>query len=796
MNEALLQFLAQHREDAYLLLRTLTALDKPFLLRSDLVDAFDAFCAEQRDLCETALGAVIQCAQEAIIDAPLVCFACRPSIGRWEYLRFHLETVAVEEIDVAEFLAFAEHRAAPQVGPDAWPLEIDLRPFHRGFPFLKESRSIGHGVSFLNRKLSSELFVKLDNGDRSLLEFLQVHQHRGRTLMVNERIADTTTLRRALRTAEKYLAQQSADATWHDVGHRLQEIGFEIGWGNTAARMRETLHLLSDVLEAPDPNTLEEFLGRIPMIFTIVILTPHGFFGQANVLGKPDTGGQVVYILDQARALEQEMLRRTRDAGLDIEPQILIVTRLIPDADGTTCNQPREHVFGTQHATILRVPFRDHAGEIVPHWISRFEIWPYLERFTLEVEKEVLAELNGRPGLIIGNYSDGNLVATLLSRRLGVTQCNIAHALEKTKYLYSDLFWQDNEPRYHFSCQFTADLVAMNAADFIITSTYQEIAGTPNSVGQYESHSSFTMPGLYRVVHGVDVFDPKFNVVSPGADPDVYFPWSHADRRLTGLHDELRALVFGPECHSPSWGTFSDPDKPVIFTMARLDHIKNLTGLARWYGRHPRLRQLANLLIVGGHLDVANSTDAEERDQIEKMWAAIHEHNLAGHFRWVGFQTDRNFNGELYRYIADLHGVFVQPALFEAFGLSVIEAMSTGLPTFATRYGGPLEIIENGVSGFHIDPNHGDAVADALADFFDQSSADPHHWQRFSQAAIDRVEARYTWKRYAGRMMTLARVYGFWKYTTNLERQETRRYLDALYSTVLRNRIHVSFNGQ
>lgn len=33
------------------------------------------------------------------------------------------------------------------------------------------------------------------------------------------------------------------------------------------------------------------------------------------------------------------------------------------------------------------------------------------------------------------------------------------------------------EPTYHFSCQFLADMVAMNHADFIITSTYQEIAG-------------------------------------------------------------------------------------------------------------------------------------------------------------------------------------------------------------------------------------------------------------------------------------------------------------------------------
>ena len=65
----------------------------------------------------------------------------------------------------------------------------------------------------------------------------------------------------------------------------------------------------------------------------------------------------------------------------------------------------------------------------------------------------------------------------------------------------------------------------MNTADFIITSTYQEIAGNNEVIGQYESYSAFTMPELYRVVNGVNVFDPKFNIVSPGSDPDVYFPY-------------------------------------------------------------------------------------------------------------------------------------------------------------------------------------------------------------------------------------------------------------------------------
>jgi sucrose synthase len=155
--------------------------------------------------------------------------------------------------------------------------------------------------------------------------------------------------------------------------------------------------------------------------------------------------------------------------------------------------------------------------------------------------------------------------------------------------------------------------------------------------------------------------------------------------------------------------------------------------------------------------------------------------------RWVGFQTDRNLVGELYRMVADHRGAFVQPALFEAYGLTVIEAMSCGLPTFATCYGGPSEIIEHGRSGFHINPNQGDAAAELIADFLGECATRPQHWDDLSGGAVNRIEARYTWKLYGRRIMTLARVYGFWKYVTNLERAETRRYLEMLYGLQYRS---------
>ena len=64
-----------------------------------------------------------------------------------------------------------------------------------------------------------------------------------------------------------------------------------------------------------------------------------------------------------------------------------------------------------------------------------------------------------------------------------------------------------------------------------------------DTVGQYETHTTFTMPGLYSV-HGINVFDPKFNIVSPGADMSIYFPYTEESKRLTSSLAEIKELLF------------------------------------------------------------------------------------------------------------------------------------------------------------------------------------------------------------------------------------------------------------
>ncbi|KAG1674815.1 hypothetical protein FOA52_015202 [Chlamydomonas sp. UWO 241] len=842
----------EHRPTMLALLERVLALGRakldagemPILMAHVLTDSLCEVCQMDSLSCLTELCAIFQHCIEVVSMPSKDCFAMRlrPVPGAIEHLMLHAHDPGVNEIDVRQYLEVKE-RLVPGACTDN-PFEvttINMAPFHDSFPMMTNPKSIGQGVSFLNKHLCSRFFdgsganggCKAEGQDQLVawLSSLDTRSKSGHehSMIIAERIGNSKQLQAALTNVDRLLEQMDDGTPYVDVANDMAHLGIGCGWGKDVGRIGETVGLLQDIMQAPDSDALEAFLSRIPNINNIVVLSPHGFLGQANVSGLPDTGGQVVYLLDAVKAIEAEMKRRMEDAGRDPSSvRILIVTRLIPEARGTSCDQRWEQVSGTDSTFILRVPFRNANGTVLKQWISRFDVWPYLERYALDVEREVLAEMGGKPDLVMGNYSDGNLVATLLCKRLeGVTQCNIAHALEKTKYNDADTNWRSYEEAYHFSTQITADLVAACHADFVVTSTYQEIcgkevkpppavactikpssehegaAGDPASSrnsskgvassvvstveqGQYESFQSFTLPGLYRVTHGINVFDPKFNIISPGADDQVYFPYAQHERRLPGIHPQLEDLLFGSEEQGYSIGVLADRSKPILFSMARLDKVKNLTSLVEWFGKSAELQELTNLVIVGGVVDPDATTDTEEINECLHMHSLITEYHLEGSVRWLKAQKDRVKNGELYRYVADTRGAFVQPALYEAFGLTVIEAMATGLPTFATKRGGPSEIIKHGLSGFQIDPYHGEQATAIMVDFFKRSRDDPGVWDAVSAGAIARVESRYTWSIYASRMLTLTNIYSFWRMATNLERQEAKQHLDVLYNLLLR----------
>ncbi|OCQ90584.1 sucrose synthase [Nostoc sp. MBR 210] len=785
---------SEEKNDLRAFISELRQQEKNYLLRNDILQVYGEYCAKhgqpEKSNKLSLLGKLLYYTQEIIQEDSNFCLIIRPYIASQEIYRLTADLTA-EAMTVQELLDLRDRLVNKYHPNEGDLLELDFGPFYDYTPVIRDPKNIGKGVQYLNRYLSSKLFQDPKQWLESLFNFLRLHQYNGIQLLINNRIQSQQQLSQQVKKAIAFVNERPSDEPYDEFRFQLQTMGFEPGWGNTAQRVQETLNILDELIDSPAPQILEEFISRVPMIFRIVLVSAHGWFGQEGVLGRPDTGGQVVYVLDQARNLEKQLQEDVLLAGLEglnVQPKVIILSRLIPNSDGTLCNQRLEKVHGTDNAWILRVPLRDFNPNMTQNWISRFEFWPYLETFAIDSERELLAEFHGKPDLIVGNYTDGNLVAFLLARRMKVTQCNIAHALEKSKYLFSNLYWQDLEDKYHFSLQFTADLIAMNAANFVVSSTYQEIVGTPDSVGQYESYKCFTMPELYHVVNGIELFSPKFNVVPPGVNESYYFPYTKTQERVESDRLRLAEMLFTLEDSSQIFGKLDDPNKRPIFSMARLDRIKNLTGLAECFGQSKDLQEHCNLILVAGKLRTEESDDNEERDEIIKLYRIIDEYNLHGKIRWLGVRLSKSDSGEIYRVIADHQGIFVQPALFEAFGLTILESMISGLPTFATQFGGPLEIIQDKVNGFYINPTNLAETATKILDFVTKCEQNSDYWETISQKAINRVYSTYTWKIHTTKLLSLARIYGFWNFTSQENREDLLRYLEALFYLIYKPR--------
>jgi sucrose synthase len=762
-------------------------------LRNGIIQLFREFCDRNQKTKKfqenSSLFHFLKNAQELFVTNEHLVLMHRWAIAKYRFYMVRRDGEHMEEISLSTFLDIKDAYAR-QKSKNDYHLHIDFMPFYDFSPSVRDIRSVGNGIRFLNRYLSSSIFTRPDEWHTKLFEFIKLHQYNGRQLLVNGALTkDLDAFYIKLEQLLEWLGKKKPETPFSSVEARMKKSGFEVGWGNTVGRIMDNVETLLDLINEPTDKLLERFVSRvpIPLISKIAIISPHGWFGQNNAFGKPDTGGQVIYILDQVRALERHLKTEIQLTGLDIDPKIIVLTRLIPEAEDTTCNQRLEKIFHTENGWILRVPFRDNQYNVVKHWISRFKIWPYLETFAEDASKELLGEFQGRPDLVIGNYSDGNLVASLLSDKFDVVQCTIAHALEKTKYAFSDIHWQEKEQDYHFSIQYTADIFSMNKSDFIITSTLQEIIGTENTMGQYESYQFFTMPDLCQIVSGINLFAPKFNVIPPGVDEELYFPYYEKEKRIDHKWQQWKKRLFYDESED-IFGSLDDPDKPPIFTMARLDKIKNITGLIHAFGMSKKLLKSYNLIFAAGTIHVKDSSDIEERSEITKAYDLIKRFNLHGKVRWLP-SINKLDTGEVYRIIADHKGIFVQPALFEAFGLTVIEAMASGLPTFAPKFGGALEIIKYGFNGFLLNTSKPELISKSLEQFAEQCEADEKLWKTISKNAIQRVRDRFNWDSYSRHLISLAKLYGFWRYSVSEKGMlELDRYCDLIYHFLLKER--------
>ena len=119
---------------------------------------------------------------------------------------------------------------------------------------------------------------------------------------------------------------------------------------------------------------------------------------------------------------------------------------------------------------------------------------------------------------------------------------------------------------------------------------------------------------------------------------------------------------------------------------------------------------------------------------------------LQQHVRKLGIENSVLFTGKvsaerLYSLYHEAE-VYVQPSLYEPFGITILEAMSMRKPVVATHVGGIPEIIRNDVEGLLVEPGNSQQLAKAISRMFSDSS----ERRRFGINARKRVEKEFTWE--------------------------------------------------
>ncbi|TWU47653.1 Mannosylfructose-phosphate synthase [Rubripirellula tenax] len=438
----------------------------------------------------------------------------------------------------------------------------------------------------------------------------------------------------------------------------------------------------------------------------VTLISLHGLVrGHDLELGKDvDTGGQIKYVIELARELAAQS-----EIG-----SVELLTRQIIDP---RCHEDYAKVEEpiAENAKIIRIPFGPK------RYIRKEGLWPYLELFVDQAL--VHFRRSGIPDLIHGHYADAGQAGAQLARLLHIPFVFTGHSLGRVKRqrLLADQGPEKAaalEKKYKLKTRIEAEEFALETASMVVTSTNQEVEL------QYELYDHYA--------------PDRMEVIPPGVDLVQFSPPSAEDQ----------PALESPEIASSINRFLTDSSKPMILAMARPDERKNLCKLVQVYGESSELQSLANLVLIMGTHDNVDDLPNAQAKIIKDVWKQIDLYDLYGKVAYPKTHKPSDVP-ELYRFATSLGGVFVNAALTEPFGLTLLEAGATGLPIVATNDGGPRDIVANCENGLLVDPLDGQAIENALL----RALTEPENWQSWSQSGIDGTRKHYAWHNHARRYL-------------------------------------------
>ena len=435
----------------------------------------------------------------------------------------------------------------------------------------------------------------------------------------------------------------------------------------------------------------------------ISLISVHGLIRANNLeLGRDsDTGGQSLYVLELAQALSERP---------EVD-KVELFTRLVKDkAVSSEYAQPVEKI--NDKLSIIRI----EAGP--EEYIFKEQLWDYLDTFADNM-MEYFRDQSYYPDIIHSHYADAGYVGSQLSNQLSIPLIHTGHSLGRVKrarLFANGVPTNEIEEQYNMSRRINAEEHVLATAERVITSTHQEIEE------QYEIY---------------DFYQPEqMRVIPPGTNLQQFQP-PRGDELSSELYQQLTYSL-------------TDKNKPIILALSRPDPRKNIAALIESFGQSTELQEKANLLIIAGNRDDVDDLESGAQQVFHEIWSMIDRYDLYGKVS-LPKHHNRNDVAFIYRIAAASGGIFVNPALTEPFGLTLIEASASGLPIVATEDGGPTDIIENCQNGILIDPLEPQTITQALLELLNQ----PDKKNQMANEGLIGVKKHYAWKAHAERYLSL-----------------------------------------
>ena len=419
----------------------------------------------------------------------------------------------------------------------------------------------------------------------------------------------------------------------------------------------------------------------------------HGLFrSQGLELGRDaDTGGQTLYVLELVRSLA---------ARAEVD-HVEVVTRLIQDRRlSADYALPEESI--APGACIRRFSFGPK------RYLRKEQLWPYLDELADQLVLHLQAR-HRRPDWIHAHYADAGYVGALVSRRLGLPLVFTGHSLGREKLrrlLAAGGNREQIDQTYSISRRIDAEELALAHADLVITSTRQERDHQYSRYGRFEAG--------------------RADVVPPGVDARRFHPRSTPQESA-----DVSALV------EPF---LREPQRPPLLAICRADRRKNIPALVEAFGQSAVLRERHNLILVLGNRDDSRQMDRQQREVFQQIFDLVDRYDLYGSVAYPKHHR-RDQVPSIYRWAADRKGLFVNPALTEPFGLTLLEAAASGLPMVATDDGGPRDIQRRCENGLLVDVTDPDSLQHGLV----RAGSDPERWRRWRDNGVEAVSRHYSW---------------------------------------------------